>query len=126
MKVISTPKAPQAIGAYSQAVRTGDYLYLSGQIPLVPETMEIVEGDFKRQVEQVFANLHAVIEEAGGTFRQVVKLTIYMTDLSNFATVNDVMANCFDEPYPARATVEVAGLPKGVAVEVDAVVALAD
>lgn len=125
-KIISTPKAPQAIGAYSQAIKIGDTVYLSGQIPLAPDTMEIVEGDFERQAEQVFLNLHAVVNAAGGTFDQVVKLTIYMTDLSKFPIVNEVMARHFKKPYPARATVGVAALPKGAAVEVDAVLALVD
>ena len=126
MKTISTKNAPQAIGAYSQAVQTGNTVFLSGQIPLVPETMEVVDGGFENQVEQVFTNLRAVVEAAGGTFRQVVKLTIYMTDMSEFPIVNEVMARHFDEPYPARATVEVAALPKSVAIEIDAIVALDD
>ena len=125
-KIISTPNAPQAIGAYSQAVKVKQTVYLSGQIPLVPDTMELVDGGFERQVEQVFQNLHAVVNASGGTFDQVVKLTIYMTDLSEFPTVNEVMARHFKKPYPARATVGVAALPKGAAVEVDAILALSE
>ncbi|MDX1635399.1 MAG: RidA family protein [Marinobacter sp.] len=122
--VIQTEKAPEAIGTYSQAVKAGDTVYLSGQIPLVPETMEVVAGDFAAKTRQVFENLQAVCEAAGGRLQDIVKLNIYMTDLSNFATVNEVMATYFQEPYPARAAVEVSGLPKGVPVEMDAVMVL--
>ena len=123
-QVIKTDKAPQAIGTYSQAVRVDSTVYISGQIPLVPKTMEIVQGDVGAQIERVFENLKAVVEAAGGTFANVVKLTVYLTDLANFARVNEVMASYFQEPFPARAAVGVAALPKGVAVEVDAILVL--
>ncbi len=123
-QVIKTDKAPQAIGTYSQAVRVDSTVYLSGQIPLVPETMEIVQGDVSAQIERVFENLKAVVEAAGGTLADVVKLTVYLTDLANFARVNEVMASYFQEPFPARAAIGVAALPKGVAVEVDAILVL--
>ncbi len=122
--VIHTDKAPKAIGTYSQAVKAGDTVYLSGQIPLDPETMEVVPGDFAAKTRQVFENLKAVCEAAGGELRDIVKLNIYMTDLSNFATVNEIMATYFQEPYPARAAVGVAALPKGVPVEMEAVMVL--
>lgn len=122
--VIQTDKAPQAIGTYSQAVKAGDTVYLSGQIPLVPETMEVVAGDFAANTRQVFENLKAVCEAAGGSLQDIVKLNIYMTDLANFATVNEVMASYFHEPYPARAAIGIASLPKGVPVEMDAVMVL--
>ncbi|WP_404367786.1 RidA family protein [Marinobacter sp.] len=122
--VIQTENAPEAIGTYSQAVKAGDTVYLSGQIPLVPETMEVVAGDFAAKTRQVFENLQAVCEAAGGRLQDIVKLNIYMTDLTNFATVNEVMATYFQEPYPARAAIEVSGLPKGVPVEMDAVMVL--
>lgn len=123
-QIIKTDKAPQAIGTYSQAVRVDSTVYLSGQIPLVPETMEIVQGDVGAQIERVFANLKAVVEAAGGTLANVVKLTVYLTDLGNFARVNEVMASYFQEPFPARAAIGVAALPKGVAIEVDAILVL--
>lgn len=123
-QVIKTDKAPQAIGTYSQAVRVDSTVYLSGQIPLVPETMEVVQGDVGAQIERVFANLQALVQACGGNLGQVVKLTVYLTDLSNFAHVNEVMASYFQEPYPARAAVQVAALPKGVAIEVDAILVL--
>ena len=123
-QVIKTDKAPQAIGTYSQAVRVDSTVYLSGQIPLVPETMEIVQGDVSAQIERVFENLKAVVEAAGGTLANVVKLTVYLTDLANFAQVNEVMTSYFQEPFPARAAIGVAALPKGVAVEVDAILVL--
>ncbi|MDH3672878.1 MAG: RidA family protein [Gammaproteobacteria bacterium] len=123
-QVIRTDKAPQAIGTYSQAVRVDSTVYLSGQIPLVPGTMEIVQGDVGAQIERVFENLKAVVEAAGGTFANVVKLTVYLTDLANFARVNEVMASHFQEPFPARAAIGVAALPKGAAVEVDAILVL--
>ena len=118
---ISSADAPRAIGTYSQAIRAGGAVYLSGQIPLVPQTGELVAGDIAAQITQVFENLKAVAAAAGATLDDAVKLTIYVTDLGNFPTVNEVMARYFREPYPARATVEVKGLPKGAAVEVDAV-----
>jgi reactive intermediate/imine deaminase len=123
---ISTDRAPRAIGTYSQAVRTGDTVYISGQIPLDPATMELVEGDMEAQIERVFANLTAVAEAAGGSLEDVVKLNIYLTDLGHFARVNEVMSRHFGEPYPARAAVGVAALPKGAAVEMDAVLVLPD
>ncbi|MDX1455605.1 MAG: RidA family protein [Gammaproteobacteria bacterium] len=122
-EIISTDKAPAAIGTYSQAVKVGSTVYLSGQIPLVPASMEVVEG-FEEQVRQVFSNLAAVMEAAGGTMTNIVKLNIYLTDLGNFAKVNEIMAEVFDEPYPARAAVGVKELPKGVPVEMDAVAEL--
>ncbi|MEO1201321.1 MAG: RidA family protein [Pseudomonadota bacterium] len=123
-KPIHTDSAPAAIGTYSQAIETGGLVFMSGQIPLVPETMEIVEGDFRARAVQVFENLKAVAEAAGGDLNGVVKLTIFLTDLGNFATVNEVMQDYFDEPFPARAAVGVASLPKGVDVEADAILAL--
>jgi len=120
-EIIHTDKAPQAIGTYSQAVKVGDVVYLSGQIPLVPETMEVVEGDFSVQVRRVFENLTAVAEAAGGQLQDVAKLNIFLTDLSHFATVNEIMAEYFTQPYPARAAIGVASLPKGVPVEMDGV-----
>jgi reactive intermediate/imine deaminase len=121
---IHTPHAPQAIGTYSQAVRAGDTVYLSGQIPLDPATGELVAGDMETQVRRVFENLKAVCEAAGGDLSKVVKLTVYLTDLAHFALVNRVMAEYFTQPYPARAAVGVAALPKGAAVEMDGILAL--
>ncbi len=121
---IHTDSAPAAIGTYSQAIRSGSLVFLSGQIPLDPETMEIVDGDFEARARRVFANLKAVAEAAGGTLDQIVKCTIYLTDLDNFATVNSVMAEFFEEPYPARAALGVASLPKGCDVEAEAILAL--
>jgi reactive intermediate/imine deaminase len=125
MKTITTDKAPAAIGTYSQAVRAGDTVYLSGQIPLVPETMELVSGDMEAQVRRVFENLTAVAEAAGGGLGDVVKLTVYLTDRTHFPLVNQVMAEYFSEPYPARAAVGVSALPKGAGVEMDAILHLA-
>jgi len=119
--IIETDNAPAAIGTYSQAVKVGDTVYLSGQIPLVPESMELVEGDFEAQVVQVFENLAAVCEAAGGSLQQIVKLNIFLTDLSNFATVNAVMARYFQQPYPARAAIGVASLPRAAQVEMDGI-----
>ena len=121
---ISTTAAPQAIGTYSQAIRAGDTVYLSGQIPLDPRTMELVTGGFEAQARRVFENLGAVAAAAGGTLANAVKLNIYLTDLGNFAELNRVMAEYFTAPYPARATLGVASLPRGAAVEVDAVLVL--
>lgn len=121
---IHSDDAPAAIGTYSQAIKTGNLIFLSGQIPLVPATMEIVDGDFEARARQVFDNLAAVAEAAGGSLNDVVKLTIFLTDLDNFATVNAVMESYFEQPYPARAAVGVAALPKGVDVEADAVLAI--
>jgi reactive intermediate/imine deaminase len=119
--IIETNKAPQAIGTYSQAVKVNDTVYLSGQIPLLPETMEIVEGDISVQIRQVFNNLKAVAEAAGGNFFDIVKLNVYLTDLTHFPVVNEIMSEYFEKPYPARAAVGVAALPKGVAIEIDGV-----
>ena len=121
---VSTTAAPQAIGTYSQAIRAGDTVYLSGQIPLDPQTMEIVTGGFEAQARRVFENLRAVAAAAGGDLSRAVKLNIYLTDLGNFAELNRVMAEYFTAPYPARATLGVASLPRGAAVEVDAVLVL--
>ena len=123
MKAISTPDAPAAIGTYSQAVRAGDTVYLSGQIPLDPKTMQIVDG-FENQVKRVFENLRAVAKAAGGDFDRVARLTIYLTDLSQFPKVNEIMATYFREPYPARVTIGAAALPRGAQVEIDAVMYL--
>lgn len=120
-EIIHTSKAPEAIGTYSQAVKVGDVVYMSGQIPLVPETMTVVEGDFSTQVRRVFDNLAAVAEAAGGSLQDIVKLNIFLTDLSHFGTVNEIMAEYFQQPYPARAAIGVASLPKNVPVEMDAV-----
>lgn len=122
--IINTDKAPQAIGTYSQAVKVNNTVYLSGQIPLVPETMEMVEGDIEAQIRRVFDNLTAVCEAAGGSLQDIVKLNIFLTDLSNFATVNLIMAEYFEQPYPARAAIGVAQLPKDAAVEMDGIVEL--
>ncbi len=123
--VISTPQAPKAIGPYSQAVRVGDTVYLAGQIPLNPQTMDMDEGEMPEQIARVFENLSAVAQAAGGTLQDVVKLNVYLTDLSNFPIVNEVMAQFFQQPYPARAAVGVAALPRGATVEMDAVLVLA-
>lgn len=123
-KIITTDGAPAAIGTYSQAVRVGDTVYLSGQIPLVPATMQLVTGDMRAEIAQVFENLKAVAEAAGGSLNDVVKLNVYLTDLAHFPLVNEVMASYFTEPYPARAAVGVAALPKGAAVEADGVMVL--
>jgi len=123
-KRIHSDNAPSAIGTYSQAIESGNLVFMSGQIPLVPATMEIVEGDFAARAHQVFQNLQAVAEAAGGSLDQIVKLTIYLTDLNDFATVNAVMSEYFSEPYPARAALGVASLPKGVDVEAEAILAL--
>jgi len=122
--IIHTDKAPQAIGTYSQAVRTGNTVYLSGQIPLVPETMEMIEGNMESQIRRVFENLTAVAEAAGGSLADVAKLNIFLTDLGHFPLVNQVMAEYFQEPYPARAAVGVATLPKEAQVEMDAIMVL--
>jgi reactive intermediate/imine deaminase len=121
---ISTADAPQAIGTYSQAVRAGSTVYLSGQIPLDPKTGEIVAGDMEAQVRRVFDNLRAVAIASGGDLSHVVKVNVFLTDLSHFALVNRVMAEYFQQPYPARAAVGVAALPRGAAVEMDAILAL--
>jgi reactive intermediate/imine deaminase len=121
---VSTPDAPQAIGTYSQAIRAGSTVYLSGQIPLDPRTGELVAGDMEAQVRRVFDNLRAVAIASGGDLSHVVKLNVFLTDLAHFALVNRVMAEYFQRPYPARAAVGVAALPRGAAVEMDAILAL--
>ena len=123
-QVIHCDNAPAAIGTYSQATRAGDLVFVSGQIPLDPATMEFVDGDFEARARQVFDNLKAVAEAAGGSLNDAIKLTIFLTDLTNFATVNSVMEDYFEPPYPARVAVGVASLPKGTDVEADAVLAL--
>ena len=123
-EIIATDQAPQAIGTYSQAVKVNSTVYLSGQIPLVPATMEVVEGDIRTQISQVFDNLQAVTKTAGGSLDKLVKVNIFLTDLSHFPLVNEIMAEYLAEPYPARASVGVASLPKGVAVEMDAIMEL--
>lgn len=122
--IIATDKAPQAIGTYSQAVKVGSTVYLSGQIPLVPKTMTMVSDDFSAQVVQVFENLTAVCEAAGGTMADIVKLNIFLTDLSHFATVNEIMSRYFTQPYPARAAIGVKQLPKDSLVEMDGIMEL--
>ena len=123
-QTIHTERAPAAVGTYSQAVTVGQFVFISGQIPFVPETMEVVDGEFEDRARQVFTNLKAIAEAAGGSLNDAVKLTIFLTDLGHFATVNEVMAEFCDEPYPARAAVQVAALPKGVDIEADAILAL--
>ncbi len=123
-EIISTDKAPQAIGTYSQAVKVGNTVYLSGQIPLIPETMEMVAGDIEAQIVRVFDNLTAVAEAAGGDLNDIAKLNIFLTDLGHFPLVNEVMARYFSQPYPARAAIGVASLPKDASVEMDAVMEL--
>jgi len=123
-QIIQTDKAPAAIGPYSQAVRAGDTVYLSGQIPLDPSTGLLVEGDIAAQARRSFENLKAVCEAAGGSLGDIVRLGLYLTDLDNFAAVNAVMSEFFQAPYPARSTVEVSGLPRGARFEVDAVMVL--
>lgn len=123
-KIIQTSQAPEAIGIYSQAVVSGKTVYLSGQIPLDPLTMQVVEGDIKTHIRQVFKNLSAVCEAAGGTLNHIVKLNIYLTDLHHFQDVNQVMSELFSQPYPARAAIEVSALPKGAAVEADGIMVL--
>ncbi len=124
-EIINTDKAPAAIGTYSQAVKVGKTVYLSGQIPLEPASMELVDSSIAESIHQVFKNLSAVAEAAGGSLADIAKLNIFLTDLGNFAVVNEIMAEYFQQPYPARAAVEVAGLPKGAAVEMDAIIELA-
>jgi len=123
-EIIKTEQAPQAIGTYSQAVKVANTVYLSGQIPLVPQTMEMIDGDMEAQITRVFDNLQAVTQAAGGDLKDIVKLNIFLTDLSNFALVNEVMSRYFSEPYPARAAVGVAQLPKDAGVEMDAVMVI--
>jgi reactive intermediate/imine deaminase len=123
-EIIRTDQAPQAIGTYSQGVKVGTTVYLSGQIPLVPETMEMVEGDMAAQIRRVFENLQAVAKAARGDLSDVVKLNVFLTDLANFPLVNEIMTDFFTEPYPARAAIGVAALPKDAGVEMDAVLEL--
>ncbi len=124
LEQVHSDKAPAAIGPYSQAIKVGSLVFLSGQIPLDPESMEIVSEDVATQTHQVFENLIAVAEAAGGNLANAAKLTIYLTDLGDFAVVNEIMAGYFSEPYPARATIQVSALPKGSKIEIDAVLAL--
>ena len=124
-EIIATDKAPQAIGTYSQAVKVDNTVYLSGQIPLDPATMELVDGDIATQITRVFDNLTAVAEAAGGRLADIAKLNVFLTDLSHFPTVNEIMGKYFQQPYPARAAIGVAALPKGAEVEMDAVMVLA-
>ncbi|RCW64230.1 RidA family protein [Saliterribacillus persicus] len=121
VKKIHTDQAPQAIGPYSQAIDVGDLIFVSGQIPLDPETMEVVAGDITVQTEQVMKNLQAILTEAGLTFKNVAKFTIYITNMDDFQAINETYAKFLEEPYPARATVEVSKLPKGVGVEMDVI-----
>lgn len=123
-EIIQTDKAPQAIGTYSQAVKINKTVYMSGQIPLIPETMDLVQGDIAAHIRRVFDNLKAVAQAAGGDLKDIVKLNIFLTDLSHFPTVNEVMTEYFTEPYPARAAIGVASLPKDAQVEMDAVLEL--
>ena len=123
-KIIHTDRAPQAIGTYSQAVNHNGLVFVSGQIPLIPESMEMVAGGIDAQITQVFDNLSAVCKAAGGTLNDVLKLTVYLTDMSDFPQVNTIMGHYFEAPYPARAAVGVAALPKGAAVEMDAILAV--
>lgn len=123
-EIIKTDQAPAAIGTYSQAVKVNNTVYLSGQIPLIPATMELVQGDIELQIRRVFDNLQAVAAAAGGSLADVVKLNVFLTDLADFPVVNQVMAEYFQQPYPARAAIGVAALPKGAAVEMDAVMEL--
>lgn len=123
-KVIKTDLAPKAIGPYSQAVKTGNTVYLSGQIPLIPETMMLVEGAMALQIGRVFDNITAVASASGGSINDIVKLNVYLTDLAHFPLVNEIMADYFEEPYPARAAIGVASLPKGAGIEMDAVMVI--
>jgi len=123
-EIIRTDKAPKAIGTYSQAVKVDQTVYLSGQIPLVPESMELIEGDMASQIRRVFDNLSAVCQAAGGELGDILKLNVFLTDLGNFPIVNEIMAEYFSEPYPARAAIGVAALPKGAGVEMDAIMYL--
>ena len=125
-QTISTPHAPQAIGTYSQAVRVGKQVYISGQIPLIPESMEMISGSVVDQIHRVFQNLGAIANAAGGELDHCIKLTVYLTDLVNFTEVNEVMSQYLSVPYPARAAIEVSALPKGAEVEIDAIMVLPD
>lgn len=123
-KAIQTDRAPRAIGPYSQAIKFDSLVFLSGQIPLVPETMEVIDGGIAEQAHQVFINLKTVAEESGGSLRDALKINIFLTDLTNFTVVNEIMTQYFHEPFPARATIEVSALPKSVLIEIDAVMAI--
>ena len=123
-EIINTPQAPKAIGTYSQATKVGHFVFLSGQIPLVPETMTLNTGDLASQIRQIFHNLRAVAQAAGGDLADIVKLTVYLTDMENYPLLNEIMGEFFQEPYPARALVGVASLPKGVPVEVEGILVL--
>lgn len=125
-QIIRTVKAPAAIGVYSQAVKSGNTVYISGQIPLVPESMQLISDDFEAQANQVFKNLQAVAHAAGGELTDIVRLTIYLTDMTNFVKTNEIMANYFSEPYPARAVIGIADLPKQAKIEIDAIMVLSD
>jgi reactive intermediate/imine deaminase len=122
--IISTPNAPKAVGTYSQAVKAGKTVYVSGQIPLDPTTGELVQSSMEAQIKRVFDNLLAIVQAAGGDFSQVAKLNVFLTDLSHFALLNQIMATYFQEPYPARAAIQVTALPKGAQVEMDCIVEL--
>lgn len=124
MKTIETDKAPEAIGTYSQAVKHGSFVFLSGQIPLDPKSMKLVDGDFEQQIRRVFNNLSEVCQAAGGSLADILKLNIYLIDLNNFSIVNEVMESIFDKPYPARAAIQVSALPKGAMVEIDGFMAI--
>ena len=121
---IKTPDAPKAIGPYSQAIKSGSFVFLSGQIPLSPATMEVVEGDIVAQTHQVVKNLEALAKASGGTLNDIIKLTIFLTNLSDFPVINEIMGKYFQEPYPARATIEISALPKAVSIEIEAIMAL--
>ena len=125
-QTISTENAPAAIGTYSQAVKAGDNVFISGQIPLDPNTMEVVSKDFQAQAHQVFKNLEGICAAAGGSLAKCVKLTVYLTDLGDFAALNEVMQSYSEAPFPARAAIEVSALPKGVSIEIDAIMYLGD
>jgi reactive intermediate/imine deaminase len=125
-QIIRTHFAPKAIGAYSQAVKAGNTVYISGQIPLLPETMELISQDIAEQIEQVFKNLEQITKAAGGDLKDIVRLTVYLTDINNFAITNEVMSSFFEEPYPARVLIGVNALPKQSQVEVDAIMVISD
>ncbi len=125
-QMVNTNNAPKAVGTYSQAIKAGNTVYIAGQIPLLPETSALIEGGFKEQLEQVFKNIAAIAEAAGGTLAHIVKLTIYVTDMKNQPAVSEVMEHYFQEPYPARAVIEVSGLPKAVDVEVESILVLGE
>lgn len=125
-QIIRTHNAPKAIGTYSQAVKAGSTVYISGQIPLVPETMELVSQDIHKQIEQVFKNLSEITQAAGGNLKDIVKLTIYLTDIKHFTETNEIMSRLFEEPYPARVLIGVSALPKGALIEADAIMVISD